>query len=123
MEFAKSKPVHRTWQDAVANDWQTLTLDAAGHITGGDQDMLHLLGPQSEALTGKAIKSVFADLPFSDNTPGYNLAYAVFHGASGVKVRRTARSATGRCVPLDTVLSSHSVEGQRNITLSYRPAA
>lgn len=109
--------------DLRAGDWHTLTLDSEGHITSGDQDMAQLLGPQAHALSGKLVTTVIADLPFSEKTPGYNLAYAIFHGANGQKVRRKAQVANGKSIPVDTVLSSRRVKGHRSITLSFREAS
>ena len=102
-------------------DWHTLTLDVMGHIISGDQDLANLLGPQAGVLAGRAVKTVIPDIPFSAKTPGYNLAYAIVHGANGAEVRRTARSADGRGILVDTVLSNRNTQGIRNITLKLRP--
>jgi hypothetical protein len=100
--------------------WHTLTLDMEGHIISSDQDLEQLLGFESAALTGKTMKTLIPTIPFSEKTPGYNLAYAIVHGAKGAEVRRTARSADGKGVLVDTVLSSRNVKGHRNITLKLR---
>jgi len=101
------------------DSWLTLTLDVTGHIVGAHQDLVHLLGSQTDALTGKAVRSVIPGIPFSANTPGYNLAYAIVHSA---EVRRTARLADGHGILVDTVLSSSNANGDRRIFLKLRPS-
>jgi len=111
-----------TPSDSRADDWHTLTLDVGGHITSCDQGMVHLLGSEADALAGKAVTAVIPELPFSAQTPGYNLAYAIFHGANGERVRRTARSGNGNSLAVETVLSSRNVNGCRSISLDFRSA-
>lgn len=108
--------------DSGKNHWHTLTLDVEGHIQSSDRTAMHVLGPQTDALTGNAIKSVVPDLPFSESTPGYNMAYAVFHGAKGAKVRRTVLATNGQRIPVETILSYRNHEGDRSITFRFRPA-
>jgi len=108
--------------DSHAGDWHTLTLDVEGGITSCDEGIEYVLGSQADALAGKAVTAVMPELPFSAQTPGYNLAYAIFHGANGAKVRRTARSGNGNSLAVETVLSSRNVEGRRSITLDFRSA-
>jgi hypothetical protein len=108
--------------DSHAGGWHTLTLGPEGDITSCDRGIEYLLGSQADVLAGKAITEVMPELPFSAQTPGYNLAYAIFHGANGAKVRRTARSGNGNCLAVETVLSSRNVDGRRSITLNFRSA-
>ncbi|MES2946949.1 MAG: hypothetical protein V4858_00245 [Pseudomonadota bacterium] len=120
MGYEERTPEAGVVVDGAAGDWHTLILDAEGRITSGDEQMVDLLGVQMDALAGQSVTTWIPDLPFSAKTPGYNLAYAVFHGAGGTKVRRTARCAAGHGVSVDTVLSSHKVGGRRCIALDFR---
>ena len=97
-----------------------LTIDAEGRITDCNPEAKELLGWQSETLEGHAVTEVVPELPFSKNTPGYNLAFAVFHAANGVWMRRMARLADGRELFVDMALSSMLVNFKRHITLSLR---
>jgi PAS domain S-box-containing protein len=99
-----------------------LTIDAEGRITDCNQEANELLGWRSETLEGHPVTEVVPELPFSPNTPGYNLAFAVFHAANGVWMRRMARLADGRELFVDMALSSMLVNFKRHITLSFRPS-
>lgn len=109
-----------TENDSRANDWHTLILDTAGKISCADQNLAHLLGVDADGLAGKSVNTVIPDLPFSELTPGYNLAYAIFCGASAAAVRRMARAKNGNGVLVDTVLSGRNINGHRSILLSFR---
>lgn len=97
-----------------------LTIDAEGRITDCNPEANELLGWRSETLEGHPITEVVPELPFSPNTPGYNLAFAVFHAANDVWMQRMARLADGRELFIDMALSSMLVNFKRHITLSLR---
>jgi hypothetical protein len=69
---------------------------------------------------GLPLSSVIADLPISVNTPGYNLAYSVFHATEGAWIRRDARAAHGLKLPVDIALSRVIVDGKPCIQLNLR---
>lgn len=97
-----------------------LTIDAEGRITACTLEAKELLGWESECPEGCAVTTVIPELPFSAKTPGYNLAYAVFHSANGMCKRRVALLADGRKALVDIAMSSVVVELKRYITLSLR---
>lgn len=99
-----------------------LTLNAEGRIMGCNLEAKELLGWESESPEGCAATTVIPELPFSSKTPGYNLAYAVFHSANGLWRRRVALLADGRKTFVDIELSSAVVKFRRYITLSLRPS-
>lgn len=99
-----------------------LTIDAEGRITNCNPEARELLGWQAEAWEGLPVTEVVPELPFSPNTPGYNLAFAIFQAANGVWMRRRARLANGQELSIDMALSSMSVNFKRHITLSLRPS-
>lgn len=117
---------HTEWATPVAQPPlahnAVLTIDAQGRITDCNSDAKELLGWRSEALEGHPVTEVIPELPFSPSTPGYNLAFAVFHAANGVWMRRMARLADGRELSVDMALSSMLVNFKRHITLSLRPS-
>lgn len=109
------RPAHQTPEhDAV------LTLDAEGRITACTLEAKELLGWELEYPEGCAATTVLPELPFSAKTPGYNLAYAVFHSANGMWMRRVAMLADGRKALVDIEMSSVVVKFKRYITLSLR---
>lgn len=97
-----------------------LTIDAEGRITACTLEAKELLGWESECPEGCAATTVIPELPFSANTPGYNLAYAVFHSANGMWLRRVALLADGRKALVDIEMSSIVVKLKRYITLNLR---
>lgn len=101
-------------QDAV------LTIDAEGRISACTLEAKALLGWESECPEGCAATTVIPELPFSAKTPGYNLAYAVFHSVNGMWMRRVALLADGRKTLVDIEMSSVVVEFKRCITLTLR---
>jgi len=70
---------------------------------------------------GLSVSAIVPELPFAMNTPGYNLAYAVFHATEGQWTRRTALSAQGLKVPVDIAVSKVTVAGKPCIALRLRP--
>jgi PAS domain S-box-containing protein len=98
-----------------------LVIDISNRITGCSPAASRLLGQSSERLAGQAIDSLIAELPFSANTPYYNLAYAVFHAANGTSLSRTASTADGAEIAVDITFSSTVMNGRRLITLNLAP--
>jgi hypothetical protein len=99
-----------------------LTADAHGCITDYSLAAAHLLGRGTENLAGQALTQVIAQLPFGADTPGYNLAYTVFHGADGRWQRHTTLTPDGRVIPVDVALASVMMNGNRAIKLTLKAA-
>jgi PAS domain-containing protein len=97
-----------------------LTINAQGRITACNTEAQELLGWSSGCPDGIAATSVMPELPFSPNTPGYNLAFAVFNAANGIWMRQVALLKDGQKVLVDVALSSVVVKFRRYITLSMR---
>jgi hypothetical protein len=100
---------------------ESLVVDGVGRIERCSPSVTALLGWPAGALVGLPVSAIFPELPFAVNTPGYNLAYAVFHASEGRWTRRTALSAQGLKVPVDVALSKVTVEGRPGIALRLRP--
>jgi len=99
----------------------TVTIDAHGCITDCSMAGAHLLG-SAENLMGKPLSKFLDHLPFGHNTPGYNLAYAVFHGADGRWQRHTTAARNGQVIGVDVALSSVMMNGNRAIKLTLKAA-
>lgn len=97
-----------------------LTIDAEGRITACTLEARELLRWESESPEGCAATAVIPALPFSAKTPGYNLAYAVFHSANGIWTRKVALLADGGKTLVDIKMSSVVVKFKRYITLNLR---
>jgi hypothetical protein len=112
-----SLQVHEPHANSTRAD---LTVDMTGNITGCSAAAALLLDSPSQTLKGCAVKAVILHLPLSPTTPGYNLAYAVFHGTSGLWQRRTALASDGRKIFIEVAFSNVTIEGERFITLALR---
>lgn len=99
-----------------------LTADAHGYITDYSLAAAHLLGRSAENLTGKPLWQLIHQLPFGQNTPGYNLAYAVFHGADGRWQRHTTIAPDGQVTSIDVAMASVMMNGSRAIKLTLKAA-
>lgn len=100
----------------------SVTVDAHARITGASPAGAQLLGRQVESLLGQPLSKLIDHLPFGDNTPGYNLAYAVYHGVGGAWQRHTTATPNGQVVGLDVALSSVMMNGSRAIQLTIKAA-
>ncbi len=99
-----------------------LIIDAAGCITDCSPAAKELLGRQSESLSGRAVAALIPGLPFAIDTPGYNIAYAVFHAADRQRMRHMALLADGRRLPIDVALGSLTMNGHLCIALTLKPS-
>ena len=99
----------------------SLVIDAAGRVVTCTPRAARLLRCAGASLAGRAIREVFPELPFSANTLGYNLAYAVFQAAGKRWVRRVALLEDGRKIHFETTLSSVAGESGRQIVMGLRP--
>ena len=100
-----------------------LIIDTHGRIADASMGAAALLGRRLDALLGHAITSVMPRLPFAADTPGYNMAYAIFQGANPGWQPHPALTADGRQVPVEASLASALVNGARFITLCLRPGS
>ena len=100
-----------------------LIIDTHGRIADASTGAADLLGRRLDALLGHAITSVMPHLPFAADTPGYNMAYAIFHGADRVWQTHPVVSTDGQLVPVEATLASALVNGARFITLCLRPGS
>ncbi|MBU3738010.1 MAG: hypothetical protein FGM55_03535 [Rhodoferax sp.] len=99
-----------------------LVLDADGRIAGANAAAAALLRREQPSLLGQALATILPHLPLACDTPGYNLAYAVFQGLQPCWQRQNALAPDGRRIALDVQLASARVHGSRFITLGLRPA-
>lgn len=63
---------------ATARLSTTVILDRHGCIRACGQQIAALAGMPVQTLSGQPIKSILPALPFQPDTPGYNVAFAVF---------------------------------------------
>lgn len=82
MSGSHAAPVKR----ALARMSTSIILDQYGCIRACGQHVAALAGVAGQTLSGHPIKSLLPTLPFQPGTPGYNVAFAVFHANS---LRRT----------------------------------
>ena len=100
-----------------------LMLDITGRISAANAAAALLLGRPPGTLCGLAATALMPQLPFAADTPGYNMAYAIFHTGDARWQPHQAIAADGRRVAVELLLACSSLEGRRVITLSLRPAA
>ena len=98
-----------------------LIIDTHGRIAEASTGAAALLGRRLDALLGHAITSVMPHLPLAADTPGYNMAYAIFQGANPGWHPHAALTADGHQVPVEASLASTLINGARFITLCLRP--
>jgi hypothetical protein len=98
----------------------SLVVDATGRIVRCSPCVTASLGWPAGALVGLPLSSVIADLPISVSTPGYNLAYTVFHATEGAWIRRDAQAVQGLKLPVEIAMSKVIVDGKPCIQLSLR---
>jgi hypothetical protein len=118
MRIGKCTPDAEFSDDLANCGWHRLILDTQGRVTSASGNIEQLLGMQIYALVGKCVTTILPDIPFSEMTPGYNLAYAVFIGARNIC--RNARCANGEAINVDTVLSNNTDGHAPGITLALR---
>lgn len=97
-------------------------LEADGRIAEANAAAASLLRRERPSLLGQALATILPHLPLACDTPGYNLAYAVFQGLQPSWQRQDALAPDGRRIALDVQLASARVHGARCITLDLRPA-
>lgn len=121
MRFGSYTPTGGGIEDGGNCHWHRLVLDTEGCVTGASGNIEQLLGTQVDELVGKCVTAILPDLPISEMTPGYNLAYVVFNSAK--MVRFQVRCANGDAIAVDSVLSSHHNGHAYGIALALRESA
>ncbi len=113
--------IARTRKNREQHQETALIMDITGRITACGSAVVALLCQRPERLFGQAITKIIPQLPFGTDTPYYNFAYAVFHGANGNLMQRTAFASDGREIPVDVQLSGTVMNGRRLIKLDLQP--
>lgn len=111
---------------AQTHHWQQheagLIIDITGRIIECSPAAMQLLGQQPDALFEHDVTEIIPELPFAQDTPIYNLAYAVFHSSDGQMMQHSALLANGNKIFIAIVLSSTVMNGRRHITLNLTPS-
>ncbi len=100
-----------------------LIVNKQGFIANCNQVARALFGWDSGVLKGHPVTDVMPELPFSPDTPGYNLAFAIFHAGKGAGMRCIAVMVDGKRIAVDTALSSVKIGYKRQIKLCLRLAS
>jgi hypothetical protein len=97
-----------------------MMLDSQGHICFCSAGLAALAGVTPAKLVGQAVKILLPALPVSGNTPGYNVAFAAFHGASGrVYLSRLIKS-DGSSIAVSVLLNVLRANREYRFTLEVR---
>jgi PAS domain-containing protein len=105
------------WQQPDAN----LAIDNSGHIVECNQPALAMFGLNHGSLLGHAVTEVIPTLPLSPQTPGYNLAYGIFHSAATHAAQHLARTAQQTTLPVHVTFARLLRHGQHILVLSLKP--
>lgn len=87
----------------LANMPMAIIVDQYGCIAFCGQDIAALAGVTQKTLHGLPIKSLLPALPFQLGTPGYNIAFAVFH--ANTRRRTVCEMKKGADVPITVDVS------------------
>jgi hypothetical protein len=99
MSGSHAAPVKR----ALARMSTSVILDQYGCIVACGQHIAALAGVEGQTLSGQPIKSLLPTLPFQAGTPGYNVAFAVFH--ANTRRRTVCKMKNGAGVPVTVDVS------------------
>lgn len=78
---------------------------------------------RADGMIGHPVAALLPDLPLRDNTPGYNLAYVVFHFPSAGWQRLRGSDAAGSHLALDVSIGTMMFEGRRGLVMTLRRAS
>ncbi|MEI8170975.1 MAG: hypothetical protein WCG50_14960, partial [Rhodoferax sp.] len=81
-----------------------LVMDINGCIVECTLAAADLLGRMAESLVGQDVSVVLPGLPFSQETPGYNLAYVSMNHAMDTWKKSTALTPSGGSIAVEIVL-------------------
>lgn len=103
----------------------SLVLDTNGIIRFCSAAVAWHAGAIAAGLIGRPIKSLLPQLPFNHDTPGYNVAYAMFSFASGVSYTLLLAKVDGSQMTVDASLSSFKINEEHLfcLELRYHPQA
>jgi hypothetical protein len=97
-----------------------LIVDVRGRIIGCSTTAAALLGQTPDTLFNQPVKNVLPNLPFSEGTQGYNLAYAITQGARADWTEHYAQASNGDRFPLKVLLSCRKVSTDFTFELQLR---
>lgn len=97
-----------------------LILDTQGLVVHCSPAAAVLLGQEADAMANHPVKTVFPGLPMSQNTPGYNVAYAALKGAQGQWAQYWAQISSGAPIALEILFACIKQKGVLFITLHLR---
>jgi hypothetical protein len=83
----------------------SIIIDQHGVIRSCGPDIAALGGLKRQTLNGQPVKSLLPTLPFKPGTPGYNVAFAVFHANTRRRTICIMKTGTGAPVPVDVSLT------------------
>jgi len=99
-----------------------LVINIASQIICCSPAAVELFGRRLNDLLDNAVTALIPDLPFSPETPGYNMAYAAYYGiVNGPWIRHTALLASGLKIPVDILFSNIMNTGNSLIILTLKP--
>lgn len=101
MPVSQRAPVRRS----LARMSTSIIVDQHGVIRSCGQDIAALGGLKRQALNGQPVKSLLPTLPFQPGTPGYNVAFAVFHANTRRRTICMMKTGTGAPVSVDVSLT------------------
>lgn len=99
----------------------TLVVDATGSVVECNQRALMLFGKTAEQLLDTPLAELIPTLPLSADTPGYNLAYGVFHASGHQWLHHVALAANGQCKPIHIHINQLVREGRHLLVLNLTP--
>lgn len=97
-----------------------LILDTQGRVVHCSPAAAALLGQEADTMANHPVKAVFPGLPMSQNTPGYNVAYASLKGAQGLWAQHWTHIANGAPIALEILFACIKRKGVLFITLYLR---
>jgi hypothetical protein len=97
-------------RQALARMSTSVILDQYGCIRACGQHIAALAEAAGQVLHGQPIRSLLPTLPFQAGTPGYNVAFAVFH--ANTQRRTVCEMKIGDGVPLTVDISLSILETQ-----------
>jgi len=92
-------------KQALARMSTSVILDQYGCIRACGQHIAALAGLAGQMLHGQPIKSLLPTLPFQAGTPGYNVAFAVFHANTQRRTPCKMKKGNGVSLTVDVSLS------------------
>jgi hypothetical protein len=100
--------------------YASLIFDHLGIVRFCNRGLARLIDCDGSEITGRPVRSLLLDLPFSDKTPGYNVSLAkVMFGPGEWHPVRLARS-DGGIELVDAALESLELDGRRLFVLELR---